>query len=83
MANRKAGRCARAGQSDEMLGGNVRNEQGRANEEPAYIATCKKIVFRGPLAPRKIHANAEHQREIKPNDDDIRSCQCPVTTLDQ
>ena len=46
MADREAGRRARAGQADEVLGGDVRDEERGADGEPADVAAGEKVVRR-------------------------------------
>src|SRR5690242_15275870 len=83
MSDRETRGCAGSRQADEVLGRNIRDEQGRADEKPAYVAACEKVLLGGSFPPGKVHADAEHQREIKTDNDDVRSCQSPMTRLDQ
>src|SRR2546430_9805649 len=81
--NRDTRRGGTSNKADKVLGGNIGNEQGCADEEPSYVAASKKVLFRGSFAPGEIHANSENQCEIESDDDNIRGCQRPVTRLDQ
>src|SRR5690242_10274359 len=83
MSNYETGGSASARQADKMLCGNVGHEQRRADKEPSNVTAGKKVLFGSPLPPGKVNANAEHQREIGQDDDDVRGCQGPVTRLDQ
>src|SRR5580704_2932206 len=55
-----------------MLGRNIRNEQRRANKKPANVPACEEVVLGGSLSPRKIHADAKHDREVDPDDHEIQ-----------
>src|SRR5258708_16677121 len=65
-----------------MLGGDIRYEQGCADEKPSNIAAGEEIVFGGPFLLGKVHADAEDNGKIDSDDDEIRSRKGPVTNLD-
>src|SRR6267143_3314433 len=78
MTDRQARRGARAGEADEVLRGNIRYEQGCADEKPSDIAAGEEIVFGRAFLPGKIHADPEDDGEIDPNDDEINGCERSV-----
>src|SRR5580700_2271627 len=82
MADRQAGRGAGAGEADEMLGGNIRNEQGGADEKPSDVAAGEEIFFGAALLQGKIQADAEDDGEIDADNDEIKGCEWPVSYLD-
>ena len=61
-----------------MFGGNIGDEERRADGEPADVAAGEEIVFGGALFARKIKADAENEYEIKPDDDEIDRGERPV-----
>ena len=80
MADREAGRCARAGQADEVLGGNVRYEQRRADKEPSDIAAGEKVVGGGALFAREVEADTKDHQEINADDDQVERGQRTVSS---
>ena len=83
MANRQTGRSAGAGEADEVLGGNIRDEQGGAYEKPTHIAASQEIVFGSSFFPGKVQPDSKDQRKIESDDDDIRGRQGLVSYLDR
>src|SRR5713226_1602918 len=83
MADSQARRSARAGKSDEVLRGNIRNEQGSAYKKPSNIAAREKIVFRSSFLHRKVHADSEDNGEIDPDDHEIDGCERSVGNRDR
>src|SRR6267378_4863018 len=61
-----------------MLRGDIRYEQGCADEKPSDIAAGEEIVFGRAFLPGKIHADPEDDGEIDPNDDEINGCERSV-----
>ena len=72
MPDSQSGRSARTGQADEMFGGNVRDEQRRANEKPSDVAAGKKIILGGAFFPCEVQTNPEDQGKVDSDDDQIR-----------
>src|SRR5229473_1887805 len=83
MADRQSRRGASARQSDKVLRGNIRYEQGGANEKPSNIAAGQEVVFRAAFLQRKIHADPENDREIYPDDHEIDGCERSVSYRDR
>jgi len=65
-----------------MLRGDIRYEQGCADEKPSNIAAGEEIVFGGSFLPGKVHADPEDDGEIDPDDDEIGSRKGSVSDLD-
>src|SRR5271169_3425567 len=83
MTDGQTGRSARAGEADKMLRGNIRYEQGCADEKPSNIAAGKKIVFRGAFLQGKVQADPKHNREIDSDNDEIEGCEGSVGDFDR
>src|SRR5260370_24382957 len=64
-----------------MLRGDIRYEQGCADEKPSNITAGEEIVFGGPFLPGKVHADPENDGKIDPDDDEIGSREGSVTNL--
>src|SRR6202011_5751781 len=75
MAYCQTGRCASARQTDKVFGGDIGYEQRRADEEPTNVAAGKEIIFGSALLAREVHADAKHDGEIDPDDDEVYRCQ--------
>ena len=71
MADRQARGGPRPGKPDEVLSGNIGNEQRGADGEPSHVATCQKIIGGISLSPREIEANGKHHHEVDRDDGDI------------
>ena len=82
MAYGQPRRCARAGEADEMLGGNIGNEQRRADGEPADVAAGEKIVFGSAFLLREIQTDAKHNGEVNPDNEEIYGGEVPVRNRD-
>ena len=82
MADRQAGSGAGARQADEMLGGNVGDEQGGADGEPPNVPASQEIVFRGPFLAREVEADGENDYEVESDDSDVDRGQRPVRDRD-
>ena len=78
----ESGCRAGAGEADEMLGGNVGDEERRADGEPADVASGEEVIFGGALFARKIKADAEDENEIDADDDEIDRGERPVRDCD-
>src|SRR5260370_39988450 len=65
-----------------MLRGDIRYEQGCADEKPSNITAGEEIVFGGPFLPGKVHADPEDDGKIDPDDDEIGSRKGSVSDLD-
>src|ERR1700733_15454300 len=65
-----------------MFGGNVRDEERRADREPADVASSEEIIFGGALFARKIKADAENENEINNDDGDVHRRERPVRDCD-
>src|SRR5580704_7006215 len=72
MSDRQAGRSSGARQTDKVLRGDVRNEQGSTDEEPADVTASQKVVFGGSFPPCKIHSDAKHNGEVDPDNHEIQ-----------
>src|SRR5579864_6236 len=78
MADGESRRGAGAGETNEVLGGNIGDEERSANKEPTDIAAGQEIAFGGAFLSGEVHANAEDDGEIDPDDDEVYRCQVAV-----
>jgi len=82
MADCQTGRGAGAGKADEVLGGNIRNEERGSDEKPSNVAAGEEIIFGGAFFQGKIQADPENDGEIDADDDEIDGCERSVGYLD-
>ncbi len=54
-----------------MLGGNIGYEQRRADEKPSNVAASEKVILGGAFFAGEVHADAKHDGEIDPDDDQV------------
>ena len=66
-----------------MLRGNIRYEQGCANEKPSYVAAREEIILRSAFLSGKVHANAEDDGEIDSDYHKIDGCERSVGYRDR
>ena len=67
---------ARAGQADEVLGADVRGEDGGADDEPAEVAAGQEVLGRGLLLlAHDLPGDAEDDHEIDEDDDPVEGFQ--------
>src|SRR5260370_20285731 len=66
-----------------MLRGDIRYEQGCADEKPSNIAAGEEVFFRTALLQGEIQADAEDDGEIHPNDYDVECCEGSVSHFDR
>jgi hypothetical protein len=71
VTDREARSRPRAREADEMLGGNIRDEQRGADGEPADVASREEVVDRAAALAREIHADAEDDDEVDRDDADV------------
>ena len=61
------------GQADEVLGPDVRGENGGADDEPAEVASGQEVVRRGPLLlAHDLPGQAEDDAEVDEDDDPVK-----------
>src|SRR5437762_1848481 len=66
MSDRETGGCAGSGQADKVLGGNIGNEQGCADEEPSYVAAKDAPMKNHPtLRPARKYSSEVRSRRAK------------------
>ena len=76
MGHGDAVRRARAREADEVLGADVRGEDGRADDEPAEVASGQEVIGRGPLLlAHDLPGEAEDDREIDEDDGPVERFQ--------
>ncbi len=83
MADGQPGRGSGAGEADEMLSGNIRYEQGSADEKPSNIAAGEKIAFGVAFLHGKVQADAENDCEVDADDHEIDGCKRSVCYRDR
>ena len=60
-----------ARQPDEVLARDVRGKERRADRDPADAAVGKKVALARLRALEEVHADAEHDREVGDQDDEV------------
>src|SRR5262249_38664823 len=71
---------AGAGEPDEMLGRDVRDEQRCADREPADIAACEEVLRRSTFFPREVQTDREDDHKVDSDDDDVHRRQFAMHT---
>src|SRR5579864_7945099 len=66
---------AGAGESDEVLGGDVGDKQRRANEEPADVAAREKVIGGGAFFPGEVESDTKNDEEVDADDRQVEGCQ--------
>src|SRR5258706_14384989 len=74
------GETPRPLQSDEMFGGNVRDEQRCADGEPSHAATGEEVVRGGPLFSRKVQTDGKDDDEVNNDDRNVDGLEALVGT---
>ena len=71
MSDGESGRSAGAGESDEVLRRDVRNEQRGSDKKPSDISSRQEVLLGRALLAGKIESDSEHQQEIDTDDHEI------------